>query len=135
MIAYNSFSAQPQIIVDPNKSDKPFMLMNDVTYLSYKFKEKSVYCIRLMAGYTWDGATIPRFLWRVVGSQYNPEFLPASMVHDWLCEHKDFIEKDGVKVSSDIFRDILLLYKVPALKAKIMSTVVRCYQMTQKGWK
>ena len=47
----------------------------------------------------------------------------------------DFIEIDGVKVSSDIFRDILILYKVPVLKAKLMSAAVRCYQMTQRGWK
>ena len=132
---YNSFSAEPLISVSPHEEQKPFKLMNDVSYLSGKYNGKTGYCIRINCGYTWDGATIPRFLWRVVGSRFNPEFLPASMVHDWLCENKDFIEKDGVKISSDIFREILILYKVPVWKAKLMATAVRCYQMTQKGWR
>ena len=131
---YNSFNVEPFIVVKPNEDKKPFELMNDVIYLSAK-ENGNIYCIRLDRGYTWDGATIPRFLWRIVGSQYNPEFLPASMVHDWLCENKDFIQKDGVRISSDIFRDILILYKVPILKAKIMASAVRIFQMTRRGWK
>ena len=57
------------------------------------------------------------------------------MVHDWLCEHKDFIIKDGVKISSDIFKDILELYGVSKFKAWTMATAVRAFQATQKGWK
>ena len=132
---YNSFDAEPKINVNPNNKKKPFVLLNDVAYLSAKYGGSEIYLIKIKQNYNWDGATIPRFLWRLVGSQYNPEFLPASMIHDWLCEHKDFIEKDGVKISSDIFRDILILYKVPVLKAKTMAAAVRIFQMTQKGWK
>ncbi|MCR4881838.1 MAG: DUF1353 domain-containing protein [bacterium] len=132
---YNSFDAEPMISVNPNNKEKPFVLLNDAAYLSAKYAGSEIYLIKIKQNYTWDGATIPRFLWRFVGSQYNPEFLPASMVHDWLCEHKDFISKNGVKISSDIFRDILMLYKVPVWKAKIMAAAVRCYQMTQKDWK
>ena len=129
----NCFNVEPKIAVNPKDKIKPFVLMNDVEYLPDKFNSVRVICISHK--YSWDGATIPRFLWRVVGSKYNPEFLPASMVHDWLCEHKAFIEKDGIKISSDIFRDILILYKVPKWKAKMMAAAVRVYQMTQKGWK
>ena len=130
----NSFNVEPEIIVKPQIKDKPFMLNNDVCYLSKLFDDNR-YIVRLEKGYSWDGATIPRFLWRIAGSQYNPEFLPASMIHDWLCENKNFIEKNGVKISSDIFRDILVLYNVPFWKAKIMALAVRCYQSLQKGWK
>ena len=130
----NLFSVEPEIIVNPRSSDKPFVLNNEVCYTSDLF-DNNKYIISLEKGYIWDGATIPKFLWRVVGSQYNPEFLPASMIHDWLCEHKDFIPKKGAKISSDIFRDILILYKVPTWKANIMASAVRCYQSLQKGWK
>ena len=130
---YNSFSVKPLIKVNPEHKKKPFVLLNNIAYLSAK--NENVYRIEIHKGYNWNGANIPRFLWRIVGSQYDPQFLPASMVHDWLCENKDFIMNDGVKVSSDIFRDILILYKVPEWKAKTMATAVRLFQMTQKGWR
>lgn len=132
---YNSFTKEPKINVNPNYPKKAFTLLNDTFYLSSKFKENSSYGIQLNKGYNWNGANIPKFLWRIVGSQYNPEFLPASMVHDWLCENKTFIIKDGVKISSDIFKDILILYKVNKIKAWIMASAVRSFQSFQKGWK
>lgn len=128
---YNLFDTEPRISVNPKVKEKPFVLLNDVVYIS---KEKYNYKISINKGYNWNGANIPRFLWRVVGSQYNPEFLPASMVHDWLCENKKFIRKDGVRISSNIFRDILILYKVPKFKAWVMASAVRAFQTFQKGW-
>ena len=130
----NSFDKKPIINVNPEDKKKPFILMNDVEYLSEKYNGKH-YRICIRRKYNWNGANIPRVFWRIVGSQYDPDFLPASMVHDWLCENKDFIEKHGVQVSSDIFRDILILYNVPKWKAKTMATAVRMWQYTQKGWK
>ena len=131
---YNSFDKEPKINVDATNPVKPFTLLNNISYLSGKYQDQEVYKIVINKGYNWNGANIPRFLWRIVGSQYNPEFLPASMVHDWLCEHKDFIIKDGVKISSDIFKNILILYGVNKAKAWIMASAVRAFQYTQKGW-
>lgn len=132
---YNSFDKEPKINVNPKCPKKPFVLLNDVYYLSSNFKNNESYRVRINKGFNWDGATIPRFLWRIVGSQYNPEFLPASMIHDFFCTNKNFIIKDGVKISSLIFRDILVLYKVPKWKANIMMSAVYMFQLTQKGWK
>lgn len=129
----NSFDKKPKISVNPENKKKPFVLRNDVEYLSEKYNGQH-YRICINKGYNWNGANIPRVFWRIIGSQYDPDFLPASMVHDWLCENKDFIEKHGVQVSSDIFRDILILYKVPKWKAKTMATAVKLWQYTQKGW-
>ena len=134
MQTYNSFDCKPKISVNPENKEKPFTLLNNIFYCSSDFYGKEVYGIKINKGYNWNGANIPKFLWRIVGSQYNPEFLPASMVHDWLCEHKNFILKNGVKISSDIFKDILELYQVSKTKSFIMSSAVRLYQYTQKGW-
>lgn len=131
---YNSFSAKPKIVVDYYNKEKPYKLLNNVEYLSGKYCGKDIYRIFIPKGYTWNGANIPRFLWRIVGSQYNPEFLPASMVHDWLCENKQFIIQDGAKISSIIFRDILVDTGVPKIKANIMATAVYAFQLTQGGW-
>jgi hypothetical protein len=56
------------------------------------------------------------------------------MVHDWLCENKDFILADGVKISSLIFRDILVLSGVSKFKANIMMSAVWAFQLCRKGW-
>lgn len=123
------FNTKPKIAVDVNNRKKPFRLLNSVLYAS-----GYLYPIFINKGYTWNGANIPRFLWRIIGSQYNPEFLEASLVHDWLCENKGFILKDGVKISSDIFRDILVENGVSKLKASLMRTAVYLWQLTQRGW-
>ena len=129
----NSFDKEPVIKVDPKDKKKPFVLMNDIEYISEKYHGQN-YRVFINKGYNWDGASIPRFFWRIVGSQFDPQFAPASLIHDWLCENKGYIEKHGVQVSSDIFRDILILYNVPKWKAKTMATAVRMWQYTQKGW-
>lgn len=130
----NSFSAEPKIAVNPKAKKKPFILMNDIEYISNKYNGQN-YRIFINKGYSWDGATIPRFLWRVVGSQYNPEFLPGSMIHDFLCENKGLIEKKGAYVSTCIFKDILELYGVSSFKASVMFAAVYAFQKTRKGWK
>ena len=40
-------------------------------------------------GYTWDGASIPRQLWWLVGKPLDPRFALASLVHDWICENAE----------------------------------------------
>lgn len=130
---YNAFNTEPKISVNPKNKTKPFKLLNNVVYTS-NYDGKDIYRIAIPKGYTWNGANIPRFLWRVVGSQYNPDFLQASLIHDWLCEHKDYIISNGVKISSDIFKDILILNGVSKTKAWIMASAVRAFQYTQKGW-
>lgn len=129
----NNFNKEPIITVKPKNADKPFTLMNTIEYTSESYNDKN-YVIRIKRKFSWNGANIPKLFWRIIGSQYNPDFLPASMIHDWLCYNKNFIEKHGVQVSSDIFKDILILYRVPAWKATLMATAVRLWQYTQKGW-
>ena len=131
---YNSFDKEPKINVDATNPVKPFTLLNNISYLSGKYKDQEVYKIVINKGYNWNGSNIPRFFWRLIGSQYDPQFLPASMIHDWLTEHKDFIVKNGAYISSVIFRDILELYGVPKFKANIMASAVYAFQKTQKGW-
>lgn len=129
----NSFSAEPIITVDVKNKKKPFVLQNNIEYISEKYNGKH-YCIRIGRKYNWNGANIPRVFWRIVGSQYDPQFLPASCIHDWLTENKDFIKKRGAYTSSAIFRDILVLYGVPKFKANLMFSAVYAFQLTRKGW-
>ena len=90
--------------------------------------------IRINKKYAYDGASVPRFFWRLIGSKGEVEFLAAALIHDWLCENKDFIISDGVKISSLIFRDILVLSGVSKFKANIMMSAVWAFQLTRKNW-
>lgn len=131
----NSFNVKPKIAVDLSNKKKPFRLLNEVEYLSAKYCGKDVYTIHINKGYRWNGADILKPFWSIIGySSSSPEILPASMVHDWLCEHKDFIIKDGARVSSEIFKEILLMYGVPRGKANVMATCVYLWQIITGGW-
>jgi len=44
--------------------------------------------IRVPRGFVWNGASIPRIMWRVCGSPMVPENVRASCVHDWLYSRK-----------------------------------------------
>ena len=64
--------------------------------------------VHLKPGFRTDGASIPRILWRVFGSPYDPDIFPAAIAHDALyrgeiVERKDadlaflkMMEKSGV---------------------------------------
>ena len=36
------------------------------------------------AGFIWDGASIPRPFWEIIGSPTEPKFWAFSLVHDWI---------------------------------------------------
>ena len=35
-------------------------------------------------GFQWDGASIPRLFWLTTGSNYDPKFTKAGLLHDWM---------------------------------------------------
>lgn len=44
-------------------------------------------------GYITDGATIPRLLWFIYPPN-RPDYLPAAIVHDYLCDEENYKEAD-----------------------------------------
>ena len=69
-----------------NKKKYPFELFNTVQIQVQT--DKMDFLFNVFNGYTWNGADIPRFLWRLVGSRTDNDFLVASMVHDYMLEFK-----------------------------------------------
>lgn len=55
------------------------------------FKE---YNFVIPKGYCWDGATIPRIFWRLVGAKTDNRFLVPSLIHDVLCENHHYVNHD-----------------------------------------
>lgn len=92
-----------------------------------KRKEEVQYNFLIEKGYIWDGATIPRIFWRLTGSKTDPEFQIPSMIHDKLCENKNFINYDRI-LSSKVFKGLLIGSGVNKFKADMMYIAVDNFQ-------
>lgn len=127
-----------------NKKDYPFILCRDVivTVFTTDFK----FSFKIPKKYVWNGADIPRSLWALVGASKDNDFLKASLVHDFMLQHKQFIyyevldERVSVsefrRLSSLIFRQILKDCDVNCIKSNVMSWFVQSFQSTfnRKAW-
>lgn len=82
--------------------------------------------------YCWDGATIPRFFWRLIGAKTSAEFLIPSMVHDWMCVYHASVGHDR-NLSSRVFRALLHEAGVSGFKAQMMYLAVDNFQRCC-GW-
>lgn len=109
---------------------KPFLNKSDlkvrITYLGDEYN------FEIPKGYTWDGASIPRMFWRLIGSNTSPEFLIPSLIHDVLCEHHDYIDYDRY-LSTIVLERLLYCSGVNPFKRWLMKHSVDNFQKFQ-GW-
>jgi len=77
--------------------------------------------ITVPRGFLIDGASIPRTMWRLIGSPFLPMFQKAATVHDYLYTH----HKVSRKKADQIFREILKDNTVSKVKAGVMYAAVR----------
>ena len=75
------------------------------------------------AGDVVDGASIPKFFWRFIGSPFIGKYRRPSVIHDVLCVRKDF----PYKQVHALFYEMMLCEGVPTLKAKAMYYAVRFF--------
>lgn len=73
------------------------------------------------AGYTFDGASIPRFFWRVIGSPFDPRFWAAALAHDWIY----LMHVLAREVADEIFRQLLIRSGAGRARARTMWSAVR----------
>lgn len=76
-------------------------------------------------GFVFDGASIPRIFWSIIGGNFQPEFLAPSLVHDYLCVTGNVERKEADK----IFRELLLMNDVPEFRAALMYRAVRVWSI------
>lgn len=102
-----------------NKKDLRVLLKNYLKNKNYEFEIPKYYC--------FDGASVPRFFWRIIGSNTDNKFLIASLVHDVLCENHHYIENDRL-FSTIVFNALLEASGVNPFKRFCMKYSVDFYQ-------
>lgn len=109
-----------------DKNKKPFMAIKSAV-LKVEYGDKN-YTIANESGYCYDGASIPFKI-----GKGNMKLLIPSLFHDIICENKNIVDYDR-KLSSMIFKELLLQCKVNKLTAQIMYEAVDLYQRWMRGW-
>lgn len=79
--------------------------------------------ISVPVGYVSDGASIPRFFWRMVGHPFSPLFVRPALVHDIRCEFKVGSWED----THDQFYRNLRAEGVGKTRARLMHVAVRTF--------
>ena len=122
-----------QITKEENKQNKknieryPFELKNDLKAKIVDHKTNKEYLFTIYKDYCFDGASIPKLFYRIIGANTDNRFLIASLVHDILCENHNYIDYDR-KLSSEIFNALLEASGVNPFKRWLMKNSVDNYQ-------
>lgn len=77
-------------------------------------------------GYVFDGASIPRVAWSIIGAPFEPDFVLAACIHDWYCEHSYEAGDYQARVIGDaVFFKLLAQAKVSLWRRMAMYLAVR----------
>ena len=109
----------------------PFINKKNLQVRLVNYKKDKTYNFEIPKGYCYDGASIPRLFWRIIGSNTDNRFLIPALIHDILCENHSFIDNDR-KFSTEVFNALLEASEVNAFKRFLMKNSVDCFQKTQK---
>ena len=81
--------------------------------------------VHVMPGFRTDGASIPRLLWRVFGSPYDPDIFPAAIAHDALYRG-EIVPREDADCN---FLVMMAVSGVPKIKRRLVWLGVRLF-----GW-
>ena len=109
----------------------PFINKKNLQVRLVDYKKEKTYNFEIPKGYCYDGASIPRLFWRIIGSNTDNKFLIPALIHDILCENHSYIDYDR-KFSTEVFNALLESGEVNAFKRFLMKNSVDCFQKTQK---
>ena len=96
----------------------------------YKIELNNGDLIVIHRGYETNGADIPRLFWRLY-PPYSPEYMPAVVIHDFLCDRAVETAKDKKDLqelflyADNAFREILEKLNIKPSKVKTFYNAVR----------
>lgn len=111
----------------------PFICKTELKVALFDKKKEKTYKFTIPKGYCYDGASIPRLFWRVIGSNTDNKFLIAALVHDVLCENHGYINNDRA-FSTNVFNALLKVGDANACQRFLMKNSVACFQTLFCGW-
>ena len=111
----------------------PFICKRELKVCLEDYKKNKIYNFTVPKGYCYDGASIPRFFWRIIGSNTDNKFLVPALVHDVLCEHHEYINNDK-GFSTEVFNALLKSSGVGVLKRFFMKNSVAGFQTIFCNW-
>lgn len=112
----------------------PFICKSELKVELTDKKKGNTYKFTIPKGYCYDGASIPRVFWRVIGPNTDNAFLIAALIHDILCENHSYVNNDK-SFSTNVFNALLKCGDVGAFKRFLMKNSVACFQTLFCRWK
>lgn len=106
--------------------EKPFYLVEPI-YVIVRYANKKLYFSLDNKTFCSDGCTLWRIFWLILGCPHSPQYLPASLIHDWILEHPQAVHYNRT-FASRIFKTVLLNEGVNSLQAQIMYLAVEFWQ-------
>ena len=94
---------------------KPLYVKNSPVVLLWNKTKNKKYTFTIPKGYDYDGATISKFFYRIIGSKEDVRFKIASLIHDVLCENKCYVDYDRYfadKVFERLLKERKKKYKI-----------------------
>jgi hypothetical protein len=110
----------------------PFLNKRALKVELHDNNKHKLYTFTIPKGYAWDGASIPRVFWRLIGAKTDPRFLVPSMIHDVLCENHNYVDNDRY-FADKVFERLLYVSEVSAFNRWLMFHSVDNFQKFQ-GW-
>ena len=110
------FREEPVLEFVCSNNKKPFRLKNDIRYISNLGGET----IRIIKGFEFDGASIPKVFAPIVGCRHDEKYLKAALVHDKLCLSREL----SWRRTHQIFREILIENGVNIIRANTLYSAV-----------
>ena len=138
------FSTMPSVsvryIVPSNTEEErksiskyPFISKRELKVQLCNKKKQKVYNFVIPKGYCYDGASIPKLFWRVIGANTDNHFLIPALIHDVMCEHHEYIDNDRA-FSTNVFNALLYTEDVGSCKRFFMKNSVACFQTLFAKW-
>lgn len=86
------------------------------------------HAVEIPVGYRFDGASIPRLAWSIIGAPFDPLYCLAACVHDFYCEHSHETGDYQARVIGDaVFFALLKKAGVSKRRRVLMYLAVRLY--------
>ena len=125
----------PSMTLEEKKSVEryPFICKKELKVVLQDYKKNKIYEFKIPKGYCFDGATIPRVFWRLIGSNTDNKFLVPALIHDVLCEHHSYIDNDK-SFSTNVFNALLESSGISPWKRFCMKNSVACFQTVCGKW-